>query len=169
MSLQYLKKELNYEADILHTDKHESFLQVHRIIFDGFGQECPNCLCKFAISVWHLKKEGKNDIRDLTAMAGANIVLKICYTSNVLPPLALFPSHYRIHTKPFLDLINCLCSISSLLFQVMVGPSKLICLFDLSKLRFITLSSFLTFVSILFLEILKKHKYMASVSWNLNS
>ena len=28
MSLQYLKKELRYEKDFLHGDKHQSFLEV---------------------------------------------------------------------------------------------------------------------------------------------
>ena len=39
MSLQYLSKELSYEVDVLHADKHESFLQVDSTIFNGFGQE----------------------------------------------------------------------------------------------------------------------------------
>ena len=39
--LQYLKKELSYEVDVLHVGKHESFLQVDSIIFDGFSQTCP--------------------------------------------------------------------------------------------------------------------------------
>ena len=28
MSLQYLKKEVRYEVDFLHVDKHQSFLQI---------------------------------------------------------------------------------------------------------------------------------------------
>ena len=48
VSLQYLKKELRYEVVVLHADKHESLLQGN-IIFNGFGQACPNflgkCLC----------------------------------------------------------------------------------------------------------------------------
>ena len=44
-----LKKELSYEVDFLHADKHESFLQVDSIIFDGFCQACPNYPDKFAI------------------------------------------------------------------------------------------------------------------------
>ena len=47
--LQYLKKELSYEVDVLHADKHESLLQGDSIIFHGFGQACPNYLSKFAI------------------------------------------------------------------------------------------------------------------------
>ena len=45
---QYLIKELNYEVDDLHTDKHERHLQVYSIIFDGFGQASPNYPGKFA-------------------------------------------------------------------------------------------------------------------------
>ena len=39
MSLQYLKKELSYEVDVLHVDKLESLvnLKVDSIMFDGFG------------------------------------------------------------------------------------------------------------------------------------
>ena len=37
MSLQYLKKELSYEVNVLNADKHKSLLQVDNIIFDGFG------------------------------------------------------------------------------------------------------------------------------------
>ena len=42
MSLQYLKKELSYEVDVLLADKHESLLQVDSIIFDEFGQDAQN-------------------------------------------------------------------------------------------------------------------------------
>ena len=48
-SLQYLKKELSYEVDVVHANKHESLLQVDSIIFDGFGQACPKYLVKFAM------------------------------------------------------------------------------------------------------------------------
>ena len=52
MSLQYLKKELSCEVDVLHADKHESLLQVDDIIiFDRFDQTCPKYLVKFAISL----------------------------------------------------------------------------------------------------------------------
>ena len=57
--LQYLKKELNYEVDVLHADKHEGILQVDSIIFDGFGQACPKYQGKFAISLWHLKEKSE--------------------------------------------------------------------------------------------------------------
>ena len=35
ISLQYLKKEVSDEVDFLHADKHESFLQIDTMIFDG--------------------------------------------------------------------------------------------------------------------------------------
>ena len=38
ISLQYLKKELSYEVDVLHADKHESILQADAFIFDGLGR-----------------------------------------------------------------------------------------------------------------------------------
>ena len=105
-----------------HADKQESLLQVDSIIFDRFGQACPNYSSKFAISFSHRKNEVRNKVRDLTPLAGSNITLTIYYTSNVLPPLTLFLSQYQIYTKLFLHLINCLCNISLFLFQVTVGP-----------------------------------------------
>ena len=62
MSLQYFKKGLSYGVDVLYADKHESLLQVDSIIFDGFGQACPNGPGKFAISLWHLKKKANNEV-----------------------------------------------------------------------------------------------------------
>ena len=41
ISLQYLKKEVSDEFDILHVDKNESYLQIDTLIFDGFGQAFP--------------------------------------------------------------------------------------------------------------------------------
>ena len=39
MSLQYPKKELSYEIDVLHADKHENLLQVGGIIFIGLARQ----------------------------------------------------------------------------------------------------------------------------------
>ena len=36
--LQYLKKEVSDEVDFLDADKHENFLQIDTMIFDGDGQ-----------------------------------------------------------------------------------------------------------------------------------
>ena len=41
ISLQYLKKEVSDEVDFLHGNKHESFLQIDTMIFDGDGQAFP--------------------------------------------------------------------------------------------------------------------------------
>ena len=41
LSFQYLKKEVSDEVDFLHADKHESFLQIDTMIFDGDGQAFP--------------------------------------------------------------------------------------------------------------------------------
>ena len=133
VSLQYLKKELSYEVDVLHADKYKSILQVDSIIFDGFGQASSKYPGKFAISLWHLKKEvRKNEVRDFTALAGWNATLTIYYTSNVLPPLTLFLSHCWIYTKPFLHLIVC---VTFLLFQVTVAPCRLACFFELLRIN----------------------------------
>ena len=42
--LQYLKKEVSDEADFLHADKDESFLQIDTMIFDEDGQVFPKFL-----------------------------------------------------------------------------------------------------------------------------
>ena len=39
--MQYLKKEESDKVDFLHTDKHESLLQIDTMIFDGDGQVFP--------------------------------------------------------------------------------------------------------------------------------
>ena len=41
ISLQYLKKEVSDEVDFLHANKHESFLQIDTMIFNGNGQTFP--------------------------------------------------------------------------------------------------------------------------------
>ena len=41
ISLQYVKKEVSDEVDFLHADKHESFLQIDTMIFDGHDQVFP--------------------------------------------------------------------------------------------------------------------------------
>ena len=38
VSLQYLKKELSYEVDVLQADKHESLLQVDSIFLMGLAR-----------------------------------------------------------------------------------------------------------------------------------
>ena len=40
----------------------ESLLQVGTIILDGFGQEWPSYLVKFAISLWYFKKEIRDEV-----------------------------------------------------------------------------------------------------------
>ena len=101
MSLQYLKNQLSYEVDFLLADEDWSLLQVGTVIFYGIGQTCTKYPGKSAMSLWHLKKEVRNEFRDLTALAGSDTTLMICYTSNVLPPMNIFLSQYGIHAKPF--------------------------------------------------------------------
>ena len=47
-SLQYVKKELSYEVEVLHADKHGNILKVDTVIFVGLvtGQVC-NILVTF--------------------------------------------------------------------------------------------------------------------------
>ena len=105
----------------------KNLLQVDSITFDRFGKACPNYSGKFAMFLLYFKKEDVNEVKDLE-LAGSNTALTIYFTSNILPPLALFFSHFGIHTKPFLHLITFLCKINSLLFQVRLVPVKLVCL-----------------------------------------
>ena len=90
MSLQYFKRELSYEAYVLHADKHEILLQINSIIFDGFGQACPNYPGKFVTFLKHLKKEVSYEVRYLSAVTGSNTLKFIihpmflhhcCYTN----------------------------------------------------------------------------------------
>ena len=41
ISLQYLKKKVRDEVDLLHLYEHGNFLQIDTIIFDGDGQAFP--------------------------------------------------------------------------------------------------------------------------------
>ena len=61
--LQYVKKEVSDKVDYLHADKHESFLQIDTIIFDGDGQAFP----KFPKSLQYLKKEVSDEVDFLHA------------------------------------------------------------------------------------------------------
>ena len=100
----------------------------YKFILHAVGQACPKYSGKFEMSLWHLKKEVRNEVRYLTVLAGSNTTLTTYYTSNVLSPLTFFLSQHGTHTKSFLHLINCLCNISLLLlFQVTAGPCKFVC------------------------------------------
>ena len=60
ISLQYLKKKVSDEIDFLHADKHESFLQIDSMIFDGDGSPFLKFLnSKFAMLLQYLKKESE--------------------------------------------------------------------------------------------------------------
>ena len=41
ISLQYLKRKVSNEVDFLHEVKHENFLQIDTMIYDGDGQTFP--------------------------------------------------------------------------------------------------------------------------------
>ena len=90
------------KLNVLKVFKYESLLHVDTIIFYWFGQTCPTCSGKFAISLWHLKKEVRNEVRELTTLAGSNIAFTIYSTS-------MFSHHW-----PFSSFS--MASISSLFF-----------------------------------------------------
>ena len=41
ISLQYLKTEVRDKVDFVHANKHERFLQIDTMVFDGDGQVFP--------------------------------------------------------------------------------------------------------------------------------
>ena len=98
---------MSHEVHVLHADKHESLLQVDSITFDELGQGCPKYPGKSVMTLWHLKKVVRNEVRDLTvtALHGSNTALTIYYTSNVVLPLTPWLSQLEIHAKYFLHLI----------------------------------------------------------------
>ena len=51
-----------------------------------FGQKWPKYMGKFVISLWYLKKEVENEVRDLTALAASSTTPAIYYTYNVNRP-----------------------------------------------------------------------------------
>ena len=116
--MQYLRKELSYGVDVLHFDKHDSLLQVDYIIFDGFDQTYPNYPGKFGMYLWYLKKEVRNEVRDLTALADSNTTHNLyiqCSPTIDSFPLSLW-NPYQIFSS---------FNISLLMFQVKLGPCKL--------------------------------------------
>ena len=118
MSLQYLKKELSYEIDVLHDDKHESLLRVD-IIFDGFGQvsQITRVNLQYFCEILR-KKPGMKWGINCTGWFKCYFIIHPVF-SHHWP----FMGQYGIHIKSFIHLINCLYNISLLLlFQVTVGP-----------------------------------------------
>ena len=71
ISLQYLKKELSDEIDFLHADKHESLLQIDKMIFMGMVKHSSRWSSsqnsKFVMSLQYLKKEVKDKVDFLHA------------------------------------------------------------------------------------------------------
>ena len=63
ISLQYLKKELSDEVEFLHSDKHESLLQIDRTILTGMLKHSQGSQkSKFAMSLQYLKREIKYEV-----------------------------------------------------------------------------------------------------------
>ena len=57
ISLQYLKKQMIDEVDLLHGYKYESLLQINTMIFMGMTKHSPNSQnSKFAMFLQYLKK-----------------------------------------------------------------------------------------------------------------
>ena len=112
------------------------YLQVDTFIFDEVGQTCPKYLGKFAMSLWHLKKEVRNEFRGLTALAGSNTTFMIYLLYiQYSPTIESFPLSIWNPDQLFSS-SDCLCNITSLLLlQVTLSPCKLPCF-----LRYLLLS-----------------------------
>ena len=63
--MQYLKKEVSDEDDLLHSDKHENLLQLDTKILMGMVMHSPNN--KFVMSLQYLKKEVRDEVDFLNA------------------------------------------------------------------------------------------------------
>ena len=63
------------------------FCELTLLILMGLARACKKLSDKFTISLWHLKKEVRNEVRFLTALAGSNITLTMYYASNIVPPI----------------------------------------------------------------------------------
>ena len=63
ISFQCLKKEVSDEVDLLHVDKHKSFLQVKTMILIRMVKYCQSSQnSKFAMSLQYLKKEVRGEV-----------------------------------------------------------------------------------------------------------
>ena len=68
ISLQYLKKEVNDEADYLHTGRHENSLRTDAMILLGMVKHFQSSQnSKFAMSLQYLKKEVRYEVDFLHA------------------------------------------------------------------------------------------------------
>ena len=68
ISFQYLKKEVSEKVDFLHGDKHENFLKIDTMVFDGMVKRFQSSRnSKFAISLQYLKKEVRDEVDFLHA------------------------------------------------------------------------------------------------------
>ena len=63
--MQYLKKEVSDEDDLLYSDKHENLLQIDTKILMGMVMHSPNN--KFVMSLQYLKKEVRDEVDFLNA------------------------------------------------------------------------------------------------------
>ena len=63
--MQYLKKEVSDEDDLLHSDKHENLLQIDTKILMGMVMHSQNN--KFVMSLQYLKKEFRDEVDFLNA------------------------------------------------------------------------------------------------------
>ena len=63
LPMQYLNREGSDELDFLHGDKHQTFLKVDTINFDGYIDLCPKKIKnKFVKSLQYLEKEVRDKV-----------------------------------------------------------------------------------------------------------
>ena len=58
----------------LYADKHRSLLQIDIIILMGLARHAQS-IWQISMSLWHLKKEARNEVRELFAPADSNTTI----------------------------------------------------------------------------------------------
>ena len=84
ISFQYLKEIVKDEVHFLHSDKHESFLQIDNTSLMGWSSIPSSQNSKFPISLQDLKKEVRDEVDFLHAykhksFLQVNFNIKVCY------------------------------------------------------------------------------------------
>ena len=80
ISLQYLKKEVNDEVDLLHADKHESVIQIDTMILMGMVKHSQSSRnSKFAMSLQYLNEEVLDEV-DICLQINITVSYKLILT-----------------------------------------------------------------------------------------
>ena len=106
MSLQYLKNKLSYEVEFCMRIDMEVFYNLTILFLMCLARHAQSTHVNLQYLCDILKKEFRNEVRDLTARIGSSIVLTIYYTFHVLPLLTLFLSYLEFISSQFFTCLN---------------------------------------------------------------